>query len=97
MTNSEKIKQLESEFRGVHYTEIPTSRLDEIDFYGYGWPIVDCDGDFIRVGGIEDYPELRGMAQVIVLDEAGTDWVLEYDADDEEPPIPDGMRLSEVQ
>lgn len=93
LTTREQIERLEQEFAGKHYSEIPMERLDEIDFGGYGWPIVNPDGLFQRVGGIGEYPELENKCQVIVLDEDGTDWMLEYWEDDDDP-VPNGMRLA---
>lgn len=96
MTNYEKIVLLQNEFKGRPWNEIPKERLEKIDWLGYGWPTIDCNGDFICVclgAALLDSP---GARTTIVLDPDGLDWLLLDYPDDENdpPPLPDGFTIS---
>lgn len=88
----EDIAQLLHDFHGTHYTEIPMDRVNEIDFLGYGWPVLDCDGDLIDVSDLDHRDD--GAREIIVLDENGTDWVYR-DYSDDTPEFPDGLWISD--
>lgn len=96
MSNYDKIAALESEFKGRQWSEIPQERINEIDWFGYGWPTIDRYGDYI--GACLGAAEMGDTSArtTIVIDPNGTDWMLlDYpDSDDEPVLLPGGFRVS---
>lgn len=68
---------------GKHYTEIPRSRIDAVDWLGYGWPRLDSYGDLIGIGGTDETE--HGYVDVVVEDENGGEWIVACESADDIP------------
>lgn len=94
-TTSEKIQDLLNDYSNVHFNQIPESRINEIDWLGYGWPMLDTYGDLIGIGGVDDYPELSHNRHIFVSSRPNSydaEWIIECDEDTEdEDAIPEGL------
>jgi hypothetical protein len=94
MGTYEMIEKLIADYGDTPALDIPKTRIDEIDWLGYGWPIIDIYGDLVSYGFAEEIEELNGARFTFVVDESGTQWLLRDYPDDGDPlEIPDGFRI----
>jgi hypothetical protein len=77
------------DFYNKHYSEIPRSRVDKVDWSGYGWPRLDSYGDLIGIGGTD--PVEDGSVDLIVADDNGGEWIVSCESADD---IPEGLSVT---
>lgn len=96
MDNYEKLVKLGKDYKGRLWSEIPKERIEDIDWFGYGWPTIDADGEYIGVYQGEGDLNDGAARMTIVTDPHGTDWLLlDYPSDEnEQPPLPAGFTVS---
>lgn len=94
MNTYEMIEKLLADYCDTPAIDIPRSRIDEIDWLDYGWPIIDAYGDLVSYGYAEEIEKLNGARFTFVIDGNGTQWLLRDYPDEGDPlVIPEGFHV----